>query len=201
MKYLEKIQTLLPLGYLYLIVLGLLKEGIEYYQLGINILKYSSITDILISPISDVTSNPVLIVMILSFFVFFYLGQLIVIKNSHKNWAKKILGQKRFSQDASKTEIRKAIFPFFMLFFAGELLMMFVGLGFGSGAKLALRIKQNNFTCDYRINFNSGKSADILLINMTSSYFFYVTKDDRNIKIAPVGTINNLELIDNKKLK
>ena len=48
----EKIKNLLPLGYLYLIILGILKESILYNQLDINILKYSSIMDIMISPIA-----------------------------------------------------------------------------------------------------------------------------------------------------
>jgi hypothetical protein len=72
MKYLEKIQGLLPLGYLYLIILGLLKESILFYQLGVNILKYSSITDILISPIADMASSPILIIIIISVVLIFF---------------------------------------------------------------------------------------------------------------------------------
>jgi hypothetical protein len=42
----ENTQKLLPFGYLYLVVMGILKESIYYYQIGINILKYSTIMDI-----------------------------------------------------------------------------------------------------------------------------------------------------------
>ncbi|SFC98008.1 hypothetical protein SAMN05421780_1169 [Flexibacter flexilis DSM 6793] len=35
MKEFEKLQSLLPLGYLYLVVLGILKESVFFYQLGI----------------------------------------------------------------------------------------------------------------------------------------------------------------------
>lgn len=201
MKYLEKIQGLLPLGYLYLIVLGLLKESILYYQLGINILKYSSITDIFISPLSDLTSSPLLAIIVFSVLILFFIAQNFVVHNSHKNWAQKILGRERFGADATKKEVRKKLLPFFILFAAFELLSLFVGLGIGEGSKLSKRISHNEFVCNYKITFSSGGSEEIFVIDLNSSYYFYVTKGDKNIKIAPVGTINHLEVINNKKLQ
>ncbi len=127
MKYLEKIQGLLPVGYLYLILLGLLKEGVMYYQLGLNVLKYSSLTDILISPISDLSSSPALIVLVISVCVLFFIFQTLLVKNSHKNWAQKILGKDRFNPNTDKKEIKSFIFPFFALLLAFELLSIFVG--------------------------------------------------------------------------
>lgn len=201
MKYLEKIQILLPLGYIYLIVLGLLNESIQYYQLGINIVKYSSITDILIRPISEIFSNPKLIIGLILIIVFFSILQTILIRNSHKNWSQKILGRNRFDQDTSKKEIQKVLFPYFAIFIAFELLFVFVGFGIAGGAKLSKEIIQNNFNCNYKVNFNSGKSENVYIFDSNSSYYFYVTKESKNIKIAPVASINNLELINNEKLK
>lgn len=199
MKYLEKIQELLPLGYLYLILLGLLKESIQYYQLGINILKYSSITDILISPVSEMSSSVILTSAVILVSVFLFIGQTFLIRNSHKDWAKKILGQNRFNYETSKKEIQKAAFPFFVLFLAYALMALFVGLGIGEGRTLSKKIIQNNFSCNYKINFNSGKSEDVYVFNLNSSYYFYVTKGSKNIKITPVAAIGNLELINNRK--
>lgn len=199
MKYLEKIQSLLPLGYLYLIILGLLKESILFHHLGINILKYSSITDILISPISDMVSNPRLIIVIISFCIFFFFVQFLLVKNSHKNWAQKILGQNRFNENTSKKEIQKAIFPFFVLIIAVELLAVFVGLGVGKGDRLSKAIVRNDFSCNYKVNFSSGKSEDLYVFDLNSSYYFYVAKGSKHIKIAPVGTISSLELINSEK--
>lgn len=199
MKYLEKIQELLPLGYLYLILLGLLKESIQYYQLGINILKYSSITDILISPVSEMSSSAILTAAVISVSVFSFIFQTHLIKNSDKDWAKKILGQNRFNYDTSKKELQKAVFPFFVLALAYALMALFVGLGIGEGGRLSKKIMQNNFSCNYKINFNSGKSEDVYVFNLNSSYYFYVTKGSKNIKITPVAAIGNLELINNQK--
>lgn len=201
MRYLEKIQELLPLGYLYLILLGLLKESIQYYQLGINILKYSSITDILISPVSEMSSSLLLTTAVISLSVLLFICQTFLIKNSHKDWAQKILGQNRFNYNTGKKEIQKAVFPFFVLAVAYVLLSLFVGLGIGEGRTLSKKIIQNSFNCNYKINFNSGRSEDVYLFNLNSSYYFYVTKGNKNIKITPIAAISNLELINNEKQK
>lgn len=199
MKYLEKIQGLLPLGYLYLIILGLLKESILFHYLGINILEYSSITDILISPVSEMTSNPVLIIITIIIIAFFLIFQSVLVKNSHKSWARTILGKNRFSSDATKEEIRKVILPIFILFIPLELLALFVGLGIGEGRILAKKIDNNELRYEQKVNFNSGESARIHMIDLNSSYYFYVTEGSKNIKIAPIGTIQNIELLKTKK--
>lgn len=198
MKYLEKVQGLLPLGYLYLILLGLMKESILYSQLGINILDYSSITDILLSPISDMSSNPVLIVALGIMILLLFIFQTILIKNRHKNWSKKILGKDRFSDELPKSEIRKTIFPVFILIVAFELLSFFVGVGWGEGSILARKINADKLHYKHMIEFTSGKTENVHIIDLNSSYYFYVTKGNKNIKIAPIGTINTIELLKQK---
>jgi hypothetical protein len=198
MKYLEKIQELLPLGYLYLIILGLLKESILFYQLEINILKYSSITDILISPIADMTSSPILIIIIISVVLFFFLFQIILVKNSDKNWSKKLLGNYKINNEVDKKTLQKSMIPVFSTLVAIELLALFVGLGLGEGNIIKKRINTQNLKYNYRIIPESGKPTDIYMIDINSSYYFYVAKGDKNIKIAPVGKINTLELIKKK---
>lgn len=198
MKYLEKIQELLPLGYLYLIILGLLKESILFYQLEINILKYSSITDILISPIADMASSPILIIIIISVVLFFFLFQIILVKNSDKNWSKKLLGSYKINNEVDKKTLQKSMIPVFSTLVAIELLALFVGLGLGEGNIIKKRINTQNLKYNYRIIPESGKPTDIYMIDINSSYYFYVAKGDKNIKIAPVGKINTLELIKKK---
>ena len=95
MKTLEKIQNLLPIGYLYLVLMGILKESLLYYQLGINILKYSTIMDILISPIADLTANPVLLgPAVILFFILPFLIIRFLSAKSNKKWVQKISGLK-----------------------------------------------------------------------------------------------------------
>ncbi|MEY8759601.1 hypothetical protein [Chryseobacterium tongliaoense] len=198
MKYLEKIQGLLPLGYLYLIILGLLKESILFYQLEINILKYSSITDILISPIADMASSPILIIIIISVVLFFFLFQVILVKNSDKNWSKKLLGSYKINSEVDKKTLQKSMIPIFAILVAIELLALFVGLGLGEGSIIKKRINTQDLKYNYKITSESGETTDIYMIDINSSYYFYVTKGDKNIKIAPVGKINTFEVIKKK---
>lgn len=198
MKYLEKIQALLPLGYLYLIILGLLKESLLFYQLGINILKYSSITDILISPISDIISNPVLIILIICIIFIFFIYQAVLIKNSHKNWSKKILKSYRLNADADKKELQKAMIPVFGFIVAFSLLALFVGLGIGQGLILNKKLEKQNSKTNYNMTFSSGKTAEVYMVDINSSYYFYVEKGSKTIKISPVGNVSTLEIINQK---
>ncbi|GEN72249.1 MULTISPECIES: hypothetical protein [Chryseobacterium] len=195
MKYLEKIQGLLPLGYLYLIILGLLKESILFYQLDVNILKYSSITDILISPLADMTSSPILIIVVISVILFFFIIQTIIFRNSHTNWGKKLLGSYKIDSEVDKKGLRKAMIPIFGLLVAIELLALFVGLGIGQGNIIKKRIESQDLKYNYKITSGSGAPADIYLIDINSTYYFYVSKGNKNIIIAPVGNIGTLEVI------
>ena len=200
MKYLERIQTILPLGYLYLILLGLLKESIQFYQLGINILSFSSITDILISPVSDLAKYPLLLISVAAILIVLFSFQALLIRNSQKAWAQKILGENRFNPESTSKEIQKITLPIVVLAFGFVLLSFFVGLGIGKGAGTARMIREGNFTYNYRLNFNSGKSLDAYVFASNSAYFFYVTKDNKNVSIIPVAVIGSLEIINNKHL-
>lgn len=63
-SYSEKLASLLPLGYLYLIVLGILNQSIQYGLIGINILNYVAISDVLFSPITILTSHYIVLISV-----------------------------------------------------------------------------------------------------------------------------------------
>jgi len=84
-KFIEKLQTLLPLGYLYLIILGILRDGVFFYMLGVIFLKYSSIMDILISPLAELTSQPIILATVLVLILILILYNNFLANNSHKN--------------------------------------------------------------------------------------------------------------------
>lgn len=106
MKHIDKIQAILPLGYLYLVVLGIIKESVFFYQIGINILNYSSIMDILISPIATFLSHPIIFIVIILFFVFCYNLPTILFNHGHKSWVKKIFELKKTKDDLPDDEIK-----------------------------------------------------------------------------------------------
>ena len=128
-----KIKNLLPLGYLYLIILGILKESILYNQLGINILKYSSIMDILISPISDIATNPILMIIIATAIILSIIAQNLSTKDSYKERMLKILGVNNIDIDASNDDIKSKVQEQLVKILAFGLLTFFVGIGLGAG--------------------------------------------------------------------
>ncbi|UTN03062.1 hypothetical protein L0669_17195 [Flavobacterium bizetiae] len=192
MKYSEEIQKLLPLGYIYLVILGILKESIFYYQLGINILKYSTIMDILLSPIAEFTSNPITLLFIILLFVFHYNLPKIFLKYRNNRTLQKIFEVKsaeKLSEDEMKNYY---IFASFKMF-AVILLSFFIGTGVAGGYSTIHRIRENKIDYNYTLNYNSGESEQIYLISTNSIYYFYVEKGDKSIQIAPIGSIKNIK--------
>lgn len=201
MKNIDKIQNLLPLGYLFLILLGIAKDSIFYYLLGINIIRYSSIMDILISPIAAVTSHPVFFITIAALFVFFYNLPQILIKNEDKKWIHKMFGMENENISTLPENKKKEYYAnnsiSFLSFF---LLCLFLGYGVADGLFISNQIKNNTLQYNYTLNYNDEKSESVYLIGSNTAYYFYTTKGNPRIKIAPVGSIKNLELTKNRML-
>lgn len=200
MKHIDKIQAILPLGYLYLVVLGILKETVFFYQIGINILNYSSIMDILISPIATFLSHPIIFIVIILFFVFCYNLPTILYNHGHKNWVKKVFELKKTKDDLPDDEIKNYYLMVSLKFLAVGLLSVYLGFGSAEGNFTSNRIKKNRLHYDYKLNYNTGESEIVSVLESNSVYYFYVSKGEKTVKIAPIGGIRNIELIKNRML-
>lgn len=200
MKFSDDIQKILPFGYLFLVIMGILKESFFYYQLGINILKYSTIMDILISPIAEFTSNPIILIAIVSLFVSHYYLPNLLLKYNHKRIVQKMFELKT-TEGLSKDETKSYFNSISIKSLAIVLSSFFLGYGIAGGYFTAKRIKNNKLNYNYTLNYNSGESERIHLINTNSLYYFYITKGNKSIKITPLGTIKSLELTAGKILK
>lgn len=200
MKHIDKIQAILPLGYLYLVVLGILKETVFFYQIGINILNYSSIMDILISPIATFLSHPIIFIVIVLFFVFCYKLPTILYNHGHKGWVKKAFELKKTKDDLPDDGIKNYYLIVSFKFLAYGLLSVYLGFGSAEGYFTSNRIKNNKLHYDYKLNYNTGESEIVSVLESNSVYYFYVSKGEKTVKIAPIGGIRNIELIKNRML-
>lgn len=205
MKNIDKLQNLLPLGYLFLILLGIAKESIFYYQIGINIVRYSSIMDILISPVAAITSHPVFFIMVLLLFIFSFKLPHILLKNEDKKGLHKVFGSKITKTEKTKNEVpEKERIDYYnnvaIEFLAVFLISIFLGYGFADGRFTSEKIRANKISYDYKLNFNDNKSENIYLIGSNTAYYFYLTEGSPTVKIAPLNSIRNLELLKNKML-
>lgn len=200
MKFSDNLQKLLPFGYLFLVVLGILKESIFYYQIDINILKYSNLMDILTSPIATLTSNLVVFIAVIIFAIILYAYPAFLAKKLDKKWAQKLSGLKN-SGTLSEDQVKNHFTSFFAVLLACGLFSFFIGIGFGQGKVLAKRINNSSVKYDHILNYNSGEAEIIYLIDVNSVYYFYVSKGSKTIKLAPIGSVKNIELTLNKRLK
>lgn len=141
-------------------------------------------------------SNPILILMVLSVVLLFFLIQVLFIKYSHTNLVQKILKSYRMNPDLDKRELRKALIPVFLILIGFEFLALFVGLGIGQGVKIKKRLDTQTLKQNYTLTTGSGETSPIYLIDINSIYYFYVKKGEKQIKIAPVGSIGHLQVIN-----
>jgi len=201
MKNIDKVQSLLPLGYLFLVILGIVKETISYYQIGINIIRYSSIIDILISPLAAVTSHPIFFITVLLLFIFCYHLPQILLKNEGKIGLHKFVGVDT-TKISNLSESKKIDYytTISIKFLSTFLISIFLGYGFADGRSIAVKIKDKTLNYDYKLNYSDGNSEQVYIIGSNTAYYFYVTKGQQIVKIAPVNSIKNIELTKNKML-
>ena len=201
MKISASLQKLLPFGYLFLVILGIFKESVYYYQVGINILRYSTIMDILISPIADLTSHPVILGAVVLVIIFSYTLPTILSKQSHKKWGQKLAGLKKSKEELTEEEVENHFTNLFIKYLGICLLSFFVGIGIGSGRTMAKKIVSNQLSYDYKVTYGTGESEEVCKIGSNSVYYFFLSKGNKAIKITPVGAIKSIELLNNKMLK
>lgn len=200
MKNINKIQNLLPLGYLFLVILGVVKESIFYYQIGINIIRYSSIMDILISPIATITSHPVIFIFIIVLFIFYFNLPKILLQNEDKKGLHKLFGSKNIKTELSENKRLENYNNLAIESLSVFLISIFLGYGLADGRFTSENIKNNKISYAYKLNFSDEKSENVYIIGSNTAYYFYLSEGSPTIKIAPVNSIRNLELISNKML-
>lgn len=164
-------QEYLSLGYLYLLIVGILTETIFYSFLGINILNYSTFLDILITPIKYMASNIILPAVLL------LIGLLLFI------WIKYVVPRIKMT-DAEKLSASQAN-PVVMI--AIMILFLFLGLGIGMGIKTSARMKEGNITPDHTITFTDSKQLNVRIIGQNSMYYFYIPENEKEIIASPIG--------------
>ncbi len=189
---LEQTQSLLYLGYVLLVVLGIIHETLFYSQFGINILECSDILDVLLSPISRLTSNKMLLV--LSFVV--TLPVLWLPKRTsrlkHRKWFANFFKLTAESVDAEKRVLNVLTF-FAVIFFVG----IFVGSGIGRGTRLQNKIASGAIEYNDTIHFIDDDAINVAIIGKNSSYVFYIKEGNTHIEISPIsGAVKSLRIVE-----
>lgn len=189
------LQEYLSLGYIYLIILGIISDVIYFHYFGINILKYAAISDILISPISilvrDVRVLIAVVVFIgLGYFLMFKAFPYYHLKNRQKGWYRKIQNVDKWDKYYSDIDANNNKKIGSLLFF---LVSMFLGMGIGSGTAISKRIEKGDIKSDHTIMLGDNESKRIKMIGQNSGYLFYVTEGQKEVTITPMGQVKEIQ--------
>ncbi len=182
---------LLPLGYLYLLVLGIVSDSIYYGLLGINIISYSTILDVLLSPVSQITDNykVLILIILLPAFAYFYMRLI-------RKWVEKK------AEKSNKPIFALALSPIqlWLYFTAFVIFSGYVGLGLGKGTKMKERMESGDLLPRHRLTFQDGKSLEVRMVGNNSSYIFYVAKGAKSVTVVPIqDNITKIEMIEDKE--
>lgn len=190
---LSEIQGVLSIGYVYLILLGILNETLYYNQIDINILNYSSVLDVLISPIATLTSKITkLIVFIVILFLAFTIPATLA-KKKDTNWFKKTF---KIDATLSENEVKSSLFKLFIVLFAIGLFGLFLGAGSKKGEIISEKIENNKLDYDDKIKFINGEVLKVEIVGINSTYIFYLEKENKKVQISPIsGIIKGIEEI------
>ena len=182
-----KIQEILSLGYLYLIVVGIIGDVIRYKQIGVDILNYSTVWDVMLSPINYLTKDyrTLLIVLVFTAACYFYFVKIapkLHLKYREKEWYKKTTNIEKMDKKYAEPD-EGGIYILLML----VVFSMFVGMGVGNGGVLKRQLQNNELRMTHEIDFSNSETKEVRIIGLNSTYLFYAGYGDKEISIASIN--------------
>ena len=187
------VQEYLSLGYIYLVVLGIISDVLYFKFLGIDILNYSTILDVLITPINIMVHDlkiPIYFSLTagIGYFLLAIAFPRIHYKFRKKKWYRKLNNVEKLDQRYAEDKNGSGVFLIALLVFS-----MFLGFGIGRGAKMKSRLKTGDLKPNYKIVFSDQNAIEVKIVGQNSSYIFYVRENEKEISISPI--FNNIKEI------
>lgn len=191
-KFLKElaIQDYITLGYLYLVLLGIINISIYYDSFNINIFDYISISDILLAPVNmlflSYKNTAIIIIIIgvisyLSKFIFFGINKLF----------EKITT--KFNKPATQIIYQPVII--FIIIFS----YIFLVLSIEMADSVYSKIKNGTYNLNTTFTFTDNTKKDVYVIATTSLYLFYVEKGETVVTIMPIsGNVKSIKGIKRK---
>ena len=196
------VQEMLSLAYLYLLAMGILSDALYYAILGVSYLNFTTILDALISPVSMITDNYIITVVLVIMFglMYLYITKLMPWMHSRykdQKWYQKLTNIEKAEKRLIEINDKKNIYKVMALMF----FIMFVSLRLGMGMGTKMRITgKKAFNSDYTLVFQDGKTEEVRKIGQNSVYFFYVRENEPVVVATPI--LDNIKEIKRiKKLK
>ena len=195
------LQDYFYIGYLYLIILGIVSDAIFYGIFGVSYLNYTTILDALISPISLLTNNwhISLILTIMFWLMYMYFNNWMFKLYAYfreKKWYQKIYNiekwDKKYEILAKKeNKLTGLMFIFFLLFVS-----MRTGMALGTKS----RISEKEIIPNYTLVFKDNTKLDVKKVGQNSAYFFYFIPGEKVITATPItDNLKQIKVLKKKK--
>ncbi len=183
----SSIQDYLSLGYLYLLTLGILREVIYFGFLDVNILSYSNVLDVILSPLVLMSKKTtVVVVLIVIGFITYFFHRYLMKKHKNSSLKPSSPDEKVYT----KSDIYQASIFFYSLF----VLSFFLGTGIGSGYKHAQTLENGEFKMTHKITFMDQEKIEAKVLESNSQFIFYVLENEKNVSISPIsGNVKTIE--------
>ena len=181
------LQETLSLGYLLLILLGLISDVLYYKILGVDILGYVDLLDVLLSPINIVTES---LASAIAFTVVIggcYLFISVVGMRFHRRyrehgWYQWMNDMKKADElyDEKDPSARRLLVVYMVI-------AMFLGYGSAHGVYTKKDIREEAFQATHLLSFATGEELPVHLVGQNSSYLFYLPEGQQVVSIAPIA--------------
>jgi hypothetical protein len=183
------LQEYLSLGYLFLIVLGLVESIVYYKFLNIPILDYSALSDILITPLSLLSGENIVPLLVIGALCVGYLYMLGIFylhdKNKDKAWYQHLVKDPdKTSQKYARMKKNRSTQ---LLFLCWLIFCIFVGISAGRGIKHKELLREGKFEVSHSLTFSNDSTKQVRVLGQNSLYIFYVPERGKEVIIIPIG--------------
>jgi hypothetical protein len=184
---LPPISELLPLGYLYLLILGIATQSIFYGLLGVNFLAWSDVLDVLISPIALLTGQIALLVTVVLIAALLY---------PYLKWLRHMNRDKKRS-GLNRGLLEQPLARAWLQFSAIVIVFAFIGIGSGAGMAVRERLSAGEAIVDHRVVFHDGRAVEVELVGKNAGFLFYFGVGDTALNIVPLAdNVHRVQRID-----
>ncbi|MGJ8744696.1 hypothetical protein [Polaribacter sp.] len=194
------LQDYFYIGYLYLIILGIVSDAIFYGIFGVSYLNYTTILDALMSPISLLTNNwKISIFLVFMFWLmrqYFTKWMFPLYKYFRvKKWYQKIYNIEKWDKKYEVFEKKKnSIDGMMILFF-----LLFISMRTGMGIGMKQKYTKEEIIPNYTLVFKDNTKLDVRKIGQNSAYFFYFIPGEKVITATPIAdNLRQIKVLEKK---
>jgi hypothetical protein len=195
------LQDVFYIGYLYLIILGIVSDAIFYGIFGVSYLNYTTILDALISPISLLINNwKISLFLGLMFFVMYlYFTKWMFKVYAYlrvKKWYQKVYNVEKWDKKYEELAKKKSIIPGMMFIF----FLLFISMRTGMGIGMKHKYNTKEIVPNYTLVFKDNTKLDVRKVGQNSTYFFYFIPGEKVITATPIAdNLKQIKVLEKEK--